>query len=293
MTDHERHRNDERTVRCPVEGCDAEKLARGIHLHIMRSSGGGHGPQNEVPGHINLNDLETVGTQAVEMDYPSERDFEQVARLCPYCSTPYKGTNGVLIHLGQVAGRKNHPEDASAKHTEEDFPKVKVDEAGNITSVVDGEDSPRTDTDKAGVVPVQDIYHLIAELIADGETRTAHRVRRRLLGTDDAVAPTREEPPHPELFEALLTQGRADRTNHVVNTALEGNRIMVTCRGESAFYTATEAREVAARMEQIATSEGWHDDEVTDFIKFLRYGADVLDGDRTERSLHEELNHWW
>jgi len=286
------NQNEERTVRCPVEGCNAEKLARGMHLHVRQSSGDGHGPHGDVPDHIDFENLETVGEQKVEMDYPEERETEHVARLCPYCSNPFKGKNGVLIHLGQVAGRKNHPEDASERHTEEDFPRVEIDEQGNITSVADDPVDPgHTDLDK-GAVSVQQVYHLVADLIADGEIRTAHKVRRQLLGTDDAVAPDREEPPHPKLFEALLAQGRAEQTEHRVTSALEGEGIMVACRGQSAFYTASEARDVAARLEQVATSEGWRDNETKDLIKFLRYGADVLDGNRTEQSLHEEFDQW-
>jgi len=41
MTDCETHENEERTVICPVEGCDAEKLARGMHLHVLHSKGDG------------------------------------------------------------------------------------------------------------------------------------------------------------------------------------------------------------------------------------------------------------
>jgi hypothetical protein len=77
------HTNDERTVRCPVDGCDATPLARGINLHINRSSGGGHGPAGEVPSDISLDNLETVGEREVEMDYPEERDNETHARLSP------------------------------------------------------------------------------------------------------------------------------------------------------------------------------------------------------------------
>jgi hypothetical protein len=290
MTDT--NRNNERTVRCPVDGCGKEVLARGLYLHVLRTSGNGHGPQNEIPDHVDLNNVEEIGTQEVEMNYPDERETEQVARLCPYCERPFTGKQGVLIHLGQVAGRKNHPEDAGERHSEEDFPEVEVDEYGNVTGVVnDTVDSGDVGLDK-GDVPRQRVYQLIAELIADGERRTAHRVRKRLLGTDDAIAPQRDEPPHPELYEALLRQGRADQTDYVVNTALEGEKLMVGCRGESAFYTPDEAREVAERIEQVATVEDWRDDRVEEFIKYLRYGADVLDGDRTERSLHEEFDLW-
>lgn len=128
----------ERVVRCPVEGCNAEKLARGIHLHILRSVGDGHGDQGEYPEGVTLDDLEEVGREEVDVDYPDERASESVARICPYCQTPFKGKNGVLIHLGQMAGRKNHPENASEVHESTDFPVVELDADENIVSVVSG-----------------------------------------------------------------------------------------------------------------------------------------------------------
>ncbi|WP_324663617.1 hypothetical protein [Haloarcula sediminis] len=288
MTD----KNDERTVRCPVEGCDSTPLARGINLHIMRSSGDGHGPQGEVPDSLSLENLETVGEREVEMDYPDERDNEKHARLCPYCSVTFTGISGLMIHLGQTAGRKNHPANPKDRHEPSDFPRVEVDAEGNVQQVADPREDSTDSRDKAGAVPTARVFRLIADLIADGETRTAHRVRRALLGADDAVAPSRDEPAHPELFEALLTQGRAEQTDHRVTAALEGEGVMVACRGESGFLSATEARDVAARLEQVAASEDWRDDDTRDLIAFLRHSGDVLDGDKTERGLHEEFNHW-
>jgi hypothetical protein len=125
----------EKVVRCPVDGCDAEHPTRGLHLHLMRSVGEGHGPQGEYPD-IDVEDLEEVGRKTVDVDYPDERDSESVARLCPYCEKPFKGKNGVLIHLGLVEGRKNHPKGASAVHEPTDFPVVELDDDENIISVV-------------------------------------------------------------------------------------------------------------------------------------------------------------
>jgi len=286
------HSNEERTVRCPVEGCDATPLARGINLHLNRTSGDGHGPRGDVPDHISTENLETVGERKVEMDYPDERDTEQHARLCPYCNQTFAGVQGLKIHLGQTAGRKNHPMNPKDRHEPRDFPRVEVSSKGNIQSAVDTPDGEQTENTEKDAIPTARVFRLVAELIADGETRTAHRVRRALLGADDAVAPSREEPPHPELFEALLTQGRADQTDHRVTAALEGEGLMVACRGESGFLTATECRDMAARLEQTAVSEDWRDQDSRDLIEFLRYGADVLDGDKTERGLHEEFDHW-
>jgi hypothetical protein len=289
MTDH---RNDERTVRCPVEGCGKEVLARGVHLHVRQSSGDGHGPQGDVPDEISLENLETVGEQKVEMDYPDERDTERHARLCPYCSQTFEGVQGMMIHLGQIAGRNNHPSDPQDRHEPRDFPRVEVDADGNIKEAVDTPAATPMDGDEKGAVPRTRVFRLIAGLLADDEMRTAHRVRRALLGTDNAVAPSKDEPAHPELFEALLTQGRVENTGHRVNVALEGEDMMVTCRGKSAMLDADEARNVAARLEQVAASENWRDDDTRELIEFLRHGADVLDGDKAERGLHEEFGHW-
>lgn len=182
MTDRERHRNDERTVKCPVGGCDAEVLARGINLHVRRSSGNGHGPQGEVPKDISFDDLETVGSELVEMDYPEERDTEQVARLCPYCGTPFTGKQGVKIHLGQVAGRKNHPEDAADRHEPEDFPRVAVDSRENVVEVLDERSAPSSDSSTDGErIEVEKVYRLVADLLAEGKTEAAARVREELL----------------------------------------------------------------------------------------------------------------
>jgi hypothetical protein len=284
--------NDERTVRCPVEGCDSTPLARGVNLHVNRSSGGGHGPSGEVPDHISFDNLETVGAREVEMDYPEERNNEKHARLCPYCNQTFEGGEGIMIHLGQTAGRKNHPENPKDRPEPSDFPRVEVDDEGNVRQAVDTPETATTDSREKGAVPTARVFALIADLVANGETRNAHRVCRALLGADDAVAPSRDEPAHPQLFEALLTQGRAEQTDHRVTAALEGEGVMVACRGESAFLSATEARDVAARLEQVAASEDWQDDDTQDLIEFLRHSADVLDGDETERGLHEEFDHW-
>jgi len=288
MTDHS---NDERTVVCPVEGCDATPLARGVYLHVRRSGSEGHGPQGEIPDDISLDDLETAGVREVEMDYPEERDHENQARLCPYCSQTFSGLSGLMIHLSQTAGRKNHPTDPKERHEPGDFPRVNVDENGNIEQVVDSSAIPEVDSGKAGVAESR-VFRLIADLIADDEARMAHRVRRTLLGTDNSVAPNRREPPQPELFEALLTQGRIEETDHHITFALEGESVSVACRNESGILSPDEAREIARRMEQVAAAEGWLEEQVRKFISFLREGAEVLDGNKSEHELHEEFDFW-
>ncbi|SFC63269.1 hypothetical protein SAMN05444422_112107 [Halobiforma haloterrestris] len=185
MTEREEHENEERTVKCPVEGCDEEVLARGIHLHVRQSADDGHGPQGEVPDGVTFDGLETVGSQSVRMKYPTERDSEEVARLCPYCSEVFTGKEGVRIHLGQTAGRKNHPPNANELHEPEDFPQVTVDAHGNVEGVLskwadDGEDLPTGPR-----LPATRVYRYIAQLLAEDKYQEAQRARQMLLGNSE------------------------------------------------------------------------------------------------------------
>jgi len=267
------HTNDERTVRCPVEGCDATPLARGVNLHINRSSGDGHGPRGEVPDHISLDNLETVGEREVEMDYPEERDTDNAARLCPYCSVTFAGVHGLMIHLGQTAGRKNHPANPKDRHEPRDFPRVKVDAEGNVQQVA-GPQVDTADSRESSTVPLARVFRLIADLIADGQTQTANRVRRSLIGVETDSRPLRKKIPQRELYEALLTQRQVDNPDERVTATVVDDGIRVLCRGESAHYTADEARDIAAGLEKGTDDDG----EIRDLIAFLRHGADVLEG---------------
>lgn len=144
-TSKERHTNAERTVLCPVEGCGAEKLARGVHLHVRMSDGDGHGPRGDIPPQLDFENLEEAGTQEVEMNYPEHRETEQVARLCPYCERPFRGKHGVLIHLGQVRGKHSHPEDLPDDLDPNEFPLVHVDDEGIVETVEAGGVLPSTE----------------------------------------------------------------------------------------------------------------------------------------------------
>lgn len=159
MTDDTEERDEgggEPVVRCPVEGCTAEHVSRGLHLHVLRSVGSGHGEQGDIPPGVSLDDAEVVGQQEVKVDYPEERKSEAAARLCPYCERPFKGKNGVLIHLGLVAGRKDHPANAAEIHDPTDFPVVEVDEDENVVAVVNSSgivpnDQRREYVDEVGI----------------------------------------------------------------------------------------------------------------------------------------------
>jgi hypothetical protein len=175
-------------VKCPVEGCTAEVLARGVHLHVRQTSGDGHGPHGEVPDHITFDNLETVGTGTVEMEYPEQRETEQVGRLCPYCFSVFSGKQGVRIHLGQVAGRKNHPLDANERHSPEDFPRVAVDRMDNVVDVLSESVDSSEESSATSSIPVERVYRYIARLLADGEQDLAREARQQLFGPESDAA---------------------------------------------------------------------------------------------------------
>jgi hypothetical protein len=182
-----KHTNDEKTVRCPVEGCEKEVLSRGLHLHVSRSSGSGHGDQGEVPPNIDLGDADVVGSRSVEMEYPEERDSETVARLCPYCERPFRGKHGVMIHLGQVQGRKNHPEDAPKLHKPDDFAIVHVDENENVIEMVEEPtEMPSTERRREAEkedesLDVDDVKEYIEGLREQGLDEQADQAEKMLL----------------------------------------------------------------------------------------------------------------
>lgn len=131
------HRSSETVVKCPVEGCDEEKLSRGIYLHVRQSKGGGHGSQGEIPTGLNLDNLETAGTQEVSMDYPDTRKTESIRRECPYCKEVFRGKRGAMVHLGRVAGEGEHPEHPKLKHDGSDFDIVRTDNSGSVVNRIE------------------------------------------------------------------------------------------------------------------------------------------------------------
>lgn len=155
----------------------------------MRSSGDGHGSQNELPPNLNLDKAEEVESREVEMDYPKERESEQVARLCPYCERPYRGKHGVVIHLGQTAGRENHPENPKELHEPDDFAIVHVDENENVVEKVEEETSmpstKRRQEREAGDGPdslePEKVKEYIEDLREQGLEEEAERAEKMLL----------------------------------------------------------------------------------------------------------------
>lgn len=175
--DRETHENEERTVLCPVESCDATPLARALHLHVMQSADERHGDQGDIPDEVNLDAAKDAGTQRVEMEYPTEREQDDEPRLCPYCGETFAGGKALMIHLGQVTGRDDHPEDVAEKHDPEDFPRAD-DAGGSPPHLFEREPAGA----KAGpYIRAERVYAYIGMLMAEGKTTTAQRARRCLL----------------------------------------------------------------------------------------------------------------
>lgn len=114
-------KSGERTVLCPIEGCNREVLARGVNLHVRQSSDDLHGPQGEVPEGVGLEELETVGEESVQVDYPQDRKKDTNHVLCPFCYGIYKGKRGINIHLSHNSGKGQHPDDAAEQYELEEI----------------------------------------------------------------------------------------------------------------------------------------------------------------------------
>lgn len=129
----------EDTVECPIDGCDTETLARGLFMHIFQTDdpeGEGHFPRGEVPSHINEEEIKVTGEEDVDVDYPDTQNLEKANYLDTYTGKAYQGKRGLMVHLGQMSGKDNIPEDVTERHEANDFPIVEVDDDGNITEVL-------------------------------------------------------------------------------------------------------------------------------------------------------------
>jgi hypothetical protein len=108
-------------------------------MHIFHTDdpeGEGHYPRYEVPPDFSRDDVEVVGKKEVEMDYPDDQGLDEGQYLDTYTGKAYEGKRGLMIHLGQMAGQHNIPEDIAERHDPEEYSKVETDEKGNITEVL-------------------------------------------------------------------------------------------------------------------------------------------------------------
>jgi hypothetical protein len=189
-----RTKNSEKKVECPIEGCDTETLARGLYMHIYQTDDAeqeGHYPRFEVPDSIDEDEIKITGNEEVEMDFPDTVDLEDRKYLDTYTGKAYQGKRGLMIHLGQMAGQDNIPEDVTAKHDAEDFPIVEIDHDGNITEVVKWPSGnvppiepylPWFDDEHEGYIEKSKVKNVIEE-IEDTDTGViaASKLKERLL----------------------------------------------------------------------------------------------------------------
>jgi hypothetical protein len=187
---------DEDMVECPVKGCNETVVQRGLYMHIFQTDdppGEGHYPRFEEPPYLDMEDVKITGeTQEVPYDFPETVDLEEdTYYLDTYTGKAYQGKRGLMIHLGQMAGRENIPDNVTDRHDAEDFPIVDIDDDGNITEVYREEKGtvpplapylPWYDDPDEGYIKKERVKELIRE-IEESETGavTAEYIRDRLL----------------------------------------------------------------------------------------------------------------
>ncbi|UBF22220.1 hypothetical protein HRTV-2_gp72 [Halorubrum virus HRTV-2] len=181
------HTNSERVVRCPAtypdgSQCEKEVLSRALHLHVLRKSDEAHGESGDIPPNLDVEHAEVVGEKEVEVDYPEEREQEEVARQCPYCQQVFRGKQGLEIHFGQVVGRMNHPKDRDEFPEATECPIVRVDDNKNVIDVVqEGAVMPSTRQRKEGQRREDEtVDDFIARLRASGRDDQADAVEEAL-----------------------------------------------------------------------------------------------------------------
>lgn len=168
--------NDEDKALCPVKGCDREIVKRGLFMHIFQTEdpeGEGHYPKYDVPPYIDVEEVKITGTKNVDMDYPETQDIGDVHYMDTYTGKAYQGKRGLMVHLGQLAGRENIPEDVTKRHDADDFPIVEVDDDGNITEVIEEGSTdvppiepylPWYDGDEAGYISKKEIKNFVQSI---------------------------------------------------------------------------------------------------------------------------------
>ena len=77
-------------------------------MHIYQTNdpeGVGHYPRGQLPSDIDEEKIKVTGKSDVELDYPETQDLETVHYLDTYTGKAYEGKRGLMIHLGQMAGK--------------------------------------------------------------------------------------------------------------------------------------------------------------------------------------------
>jgi|APHM01.1.fsa_nt_gi hypothetical protein len=131
----------------------------------------------------------------------------------------------------------------------------------------------------------------MTDLITDGETRTAARVRRALLDADDVVAPEDAHVPTQlmrasELQEAVtesILNDEADRMKIGMTDSRRG--VTVEANGLEAVYEADHARQLADAMEENPDAFEVDPTAMAEYLRELAQIADATKG--TEEVLKE------
>jgi hypothetical protein len=188
------NRNKENQVKCPVEGCDAEPMKRGLYLHIFQTDdpeGEGHGPRHTFPDWIDLDEITVTREKDVTINYPDTQNLDTDTKyLDTYTGKVYNGKRGLMIHFGQIAGKNNIPENITEIHSPDDFPIVEVDDNGNITKVIKEPKNnvppiepylPWTHNEMDGYIPKHRVRAFVEDLREDGWEEIAMEVEHELL----------------------------------------------------------------------------------------------------------------
>jgi hypothetical protein len=162
-------------------------------MHIFQTddpAGEAHYPRGEVPPHLDEEEIKVTGKQEVDVDYPTDVDLSKEMYLDTYTGKAYKGRRGLMVHLGQRAGKDNIPADVTDKHEADDFPIVEVDDAGNITEVLKWPDGsvppvepylPWYDDETEGYVSRQQVREFVEEVKEGSGAATAEAIEEALL----------------------------------------------------------------------------------------------------------------
>jgi len=180
--------NQEKRVECPE--CGDSIIKRGLFAHVFQSNDEIHGERFSVPDGFAVEEAEEVGEEEVELDYPEQIDLGETYYLDTYTGKAYEGARGLMVHLGQMAGQHNIPEDVAERHEARDFPEVEIDDDGNITEVISWQSDdvpplepylPWFNDEERGFVSKQEIKEFTEELKDTTGAATADTIQEELL----------------------------------------------------------------------------------------------------------------
>lgn len=120
----------------------------------------------------------------------------------------------------------------------------------------------------------------------------AHRVRKELLDINNSDQLIRRDFAHPDVYRALSEYASGIRTDVDLSAILSNDGILIEIDEESALYTADEALDFAAALENSAETHGWTEGETPHLIEFSHYQNDIFCESRADDNIHEEFTDW-